>query len=63
MKRYRLDKEQFHKWLKNILKFTAPALAVFFLQLASGVELKLACGVALLALYGILADYFKKLSE
>jgi hypothetical protein len=51
------------KWLKNLVVFTGPALAVFFAQLASGVELRIAGGVALLALYGLLADYFRKRNE
>lgn len=55
--------ELLQKWLKNALLFTAPALAIFFAQLASGVELRVAGGVALLALYGLLADYFRKRSE
>lgn len=49
------------KYLTNLLKFTAPTVAVFFGQLATGVELKIAAPVALLALWGALADYFKKL--
>ncbi len=47
----------------NIIKFTMPALSVFFAQLALGVELKKAGLVALLALYGVLADFFKKLEN
>ena len=43
--------------------FTAPALAVFFYQLENGVDIKTAGLIALLALYGIIADLFKKLSE
>lgn len=59
----RLNKEESRKFLINILMFTAPALGVFFCQLAAGVNYKIALSVALLALWGILADYFKKLSE
>jgi len=47
----------------NILIFTSPALAVFFGQLAAGVNWKVALPVALLALWGILADLFKKLKQ
>lgn len=47
----------------NILKFSAPALAVFFAQLALKVEWKAASLVALYVLYGLLADYFKKLND
>ena len=59
--RYILSGELMQKWLKNVLLFFAPALAVFFYQLSQGVELKLALGVAGLALWGILFDYFRKL--
>ena len=62
MKRYILDKEQLKKWFRNVLMFTAPILAVFFGQLALGVPLKEAGLVALLAIYGLVADYFKKLN-
>lgn len=54
--------EQQQKFVKNILKFTAPALAVFFLQLSQGVDIKTAGMVALLALYGLLADYLSKVN-
>ncbi len=47
-------------WGKNLLWFFAPALGVFFAQLALGVEPKAACLVALLAFYGTLSDLFKK---
>jgi len=57
----RLTNTQFKKWGTNLLKFTAPALAIFFGQLAIKVDFKAASLVALLALYGALADYFKKL--
>lgn len=57
----KLDKEQLTKWGKNLLLFTAPALAIFFLQLSQGVEVKEALPLAMFALYGMLADYFKKL--
>lgn len=58
-----MPKFQWQAWAKNILKFTAPALAVFFGQLALGVEPKAAALVALLGLYGALSDLFKKASE
>ena len=57
----RLAKVDWGKIGKNILIFSAPALAVFFGQLASGVEPKKAVWVAILIIYGILADFFKKL--
>ena len=59
----KLNKEQTQKFAKNILLFTAPALAIFFLQLSQGVDFKVAGTVALLALWGLLADYFKKIKE
>ncbi len=58
-----LNKEDLKRMGWNLLKFTAPALGVFFAQLALGVEAKAAALVALLALYGALADYFKKLND
>lgn len=57
----RLDPEQAKKWGWNLLRFTAPALAIFFAQLALGVDPRAAALVALLALYGAGADFFKKL--
>lgn len=47
----------------NVLIFTAPTLVVFFGQLQMGVEPRAALLVAALALYGSLADLFKKLSN
>jgi len=57
----RLTNSNFKKWSSNLIRFTAPALAIFFGQLAIKVDFKAALLVALLALYGALADYFKKL--
>lgn len=57
----RLTNADYKKWALNLLKFTAPALAVFFGQLALKVDWKVAGMVALLALYGATSDYFKKL--
>ena len=48
------------KFGKNLLKFTAPVLAIFFAQLATGVNWKAAGAVALYALYALLSDYFSK---
>lgn len=59
----KLNKEETKKWLKNLLVFTSPILGIFFAQLALGVELKKAFLVALLAFYGMVADYFKKLKK
>lgn len=63
MQKYTLDNEQAKKFAWNIVLFTAPALAVFFGQLAMGVELKIALGIALVAFWGVVADYFKKLQD
>lgn len=57
----RLTDEQWKKFAMNLLKFTAPVLGVFFLQLSNGVDPKLAFGVALYALYALLADLFSKM--
>ena len=57
------DKEQLGKWGKNLLMFTAPALAIFFYQLSKGVEIQDAMPVALFTLYALLFDYFKKLNK
>lgn len=62
MSRYTLNKEQLKKWLKNLLLFTAPIMAVFFGQLALGVPIRDSLLVASLAIYGMAADYFKKLN-
>ena len=59
----KLTKEQRNKWLMNGLKFVAPTLAIFFGQLATGVDFKLAIPVALFALYQSLSDLFSKLGE
>jgi len=59
----KLNKEELKGYLKNTLRFTAPSLAVFFGQLALGVDWKAASLVALLTLYTNLSDYFKKLNQ
>ena len=48
------------KWGKNLLAFTAPLLAGFFTILAQGVPVSKAWPILVLALYGALADLFKK---
>lgn len=58
-----LNKIEWKAYLQNTLRFTAPTLAVFFGQLAVGVDWRAASAVALLALYGNLSDYFKKKSQ
>lgn len=57
----RLTNVEFEKWVRNLLKFTAPALAVLFFQLSQGVEWKVALPLALYTLYAVIADYLKKL--
>lgn len=61
-KQYHLTQDDLREWSINLLKFTAPMLAVFFYQLANGVPLKDAAWVALIALYGALANLFSKWS-
>ena len=51
------------KWGLNLLKFSAPFLAVFFGQLALGVDWRAAGLVALVTVYGALADLFGKISN
>ncbi|RLI82662.1 MAG: hypothetical protein DRP01_09710 [Archaeoglobales archaeon] len=55
------DKKNLKKWGVNLLKFTAPALSVFFGLLQQEVPFKQASWVLLLALYGAISDYLKKL--
>lgn len=59
-KKLGLTPAKWSKFSKNLLKFTAPILAIFFGQLATGVDLKIAGAVALYALYAALSDYFSK---
>lgn len=59
----RLNKEDAKKFFRNLLKFTAPMLAVFFGQLASGVDYKPAAAVLVLAFYGALSDYLSKVKK
>lgn len=59
----KLTEEQYKKFAINLLKFTAPALALFFGQLSQGVEPQLAGGVAVLALWGLVADYLSKMNK
>lgn len=55
-----MSSEDWAKWRRNLLKYTAVYLAAFFGQLMLGVEPKAASLVALTALYGALADFFNK---
>lgn len=54
---------QWRAFGRNLLKFTAPILTIFFAQLALGVDWKIAGVVALYALYAALSDFFKKINE
>ena len=56
----KLSQDKRDKFLKNLFKFTAPVLAIFFAQLATGVDMKAAVMVALYALYAALSDYLSK---
>jgi len=58
-----INKEQRQKFFINIIKFSAPALAIFFAQLSQGVDVKIALPVALFTLYGLLSDFFNKLNK
>ena len=59
----RLNEEQAKKFVKNLLKFTAPSLGALFGQLALGVKLEQAVPFALIILWGLLADYFGKMNK
>lgn len=55
-----MTKKNQEKFFKNLLRFTAPILAVLFAQLAQGVNWKTAGLVALYMLYAAISDYFSK---
>lgn len=59
----KLNNAEIHKYLMNTLKYTAPGLAVFFGQLAIGVDWRAAALTASLVLYGNLSDLFTKISQ
>lgn len=59
----KVNYDDLKKMAWNIFIFTVPALIVFFSQLAAGVAPKEALLVAALALYGIIADFLKKLKQ
>ena len=58
-----MTRENQIKWLKNLLYFTAPSLAVFFYQLSQGAEPKVALPLAVFSFYAALADLLKKIGE
>lgn len=58
-----LNKEELKKYLINTLKFTAPGLAVFFGQLALGVDWRASALTASFVFYTNLSDLFKKFGQ
>lgn len=56
----RMTEEDWRRWALNLLKFSAPILAIFFGLLAEGVSVQKALPVALYALYAALSDFFNK---
>jgi hypothetical protein len=60
-KKWTLNQEDLIRIGKNFLIFGAPALAVFFGQMAQGVEFKKSLWVAIFVVYQLLADLFRKL--
>ncbi len=59
----KINIEDIKKMGMNLIVFTAPVFGVFFAQLALNVEPKKAALVALVGFYGVLADFFKKISD
>ncbi len=49
------------KFLKNLLRFTAPGLAVVFSQLALGADWKVALLAGLYVIYSLASDFFSKI--
>jgi hypothetical protein len=58
----KMNKEDYKKWGMNFLKFVAPTLAIFFGQLAVGVNFEYALPLAIFAFYQSLSDFFSKLN-
>lgn len=56
-----MTKVKKQKFFKNLLKYTAPVFAIFFLQLSQGVDFKTAGMLALYGLYALASDYFSKI--
>lgn len=59
----KLNMEDLKKIVVNLVVFTAPATAAFFSLLNQGVPMEKAWPVALAILWGVLADYLKKLND
>lgn len=55
-------KESLKRFGINLLKFTAPALAAFFGQMAIGIDWRASVLFASYILYATLSDLFKKLA-
>jgi hypothetical protein len=58
----KLNREDLETLFDNVLKFSGPTLALFFAQLAMGVEFKKAWPIALFSLYQAISDFFSKLN-
>lgn len=58
-----LNKKEWKQYLMNTLKFTAPGLAVFFSQLAMGIDWRACALTASFVFYANLSDYFGKLNS
>ena len=61
--RGKLNREDLENLFNNIMKFSGPTLALFFAQLAMGVEFKKAWPIALFSLYQAISDFFSKLNS
>lgn len=59
----KMSKADLQSYGVNFIKFVAPTLAIFFAQLALGVDYRAAALVALFALYQSASDFFSKLSD
>ena len=60
-KTFKMTKAKRKKFLRNLLRFSAPGLAAFFGQLALGATPQVALITASLVFWGLLADYFSKI--
>lgn len=59
--RVSFDGEKLKRLAKNALFFTAPALLLFFEALRQGLSVQKAGYILLIALYGLVADFLRKL--
>lgn len=58
-----LNKTEWKQYLINCLKFTAPGLAVFFSQLALGIDWRASALTASFVLYANISDFLTKLNQ